>query len=149
MTQLIPPPLSELTTLRVGGPAARFAQADTEAELLELVRAADAAGEAVLLVAGGSNLLVCDAGFPGLAIAVRTAGVTIADRGDGYCDVTAAAGERWDDFVAWTLEQGLAGLEALSGIPGVGSARVIEPTLEDAFVRLVRGSATGVARSGA
>ncbi|MCW5954747.1 MAG: FAD-binding protein, partial [Propionibacteriaceae bacterium] len=119
--------LSELTTLRVGGPAGRLEAPASEEELIALVRACDAAGEPVLVLGGGSNLLVADAGFAGSVI--RTDGL----RGTAPDDVmacsgaflTAAAGESWDGFVASCVAQGFVGVETLSGIPGlVGSTPI-------------------------
>jgi UDP-N-acetylmuramate dehydrogenase len=116
--------LSALTTFRVGGPARRFVIARTEADLIAAVRAADARGEPVLLVGGGSNLLVADDGFPGLVVLVALRGFAAQPDGDGLGAV-ASAGEPWDDFVVWTLAHGRTGAEALSGIPGtVGAAPV-------------------------
>lgn len=122
------PTLAELTTLRVGGPARRVLTPGSEAELIEAVASCDAAGEPVLVVGGGSNLLVADAGFDGTV--VRTEGV----RGIGTDDVaacagaflTVAAGEPWDDFVASCVAQRFVGVEALSGIPGLVGATPIQ-----------------------
>ncbi|MEW1958603.1 UDP-N-acetylmuramate dehydrogenase [Kineococcus sp. NPDC059986] len=118
--------LASLTTLRVGGPARRFVRAATEAELVAAVSQADAAGEPLLLVAGGSNLLVADEGFDGTVVHVATEGVQVASEdacGGGI--VTVAAGHRFDDFVATAVQRGWAGVEALSGIPGsVGATPV-------------------------
>jgi len=124
--------LADHTTLRLGGPARRFVRATTEAALLEAVRTADAVGEPLLLVAGGSNLVVDDAGFPGTVVAVATRGVRADHDADGGSDptcggvlVTVAAGEPWDPFVARAVAEGWVGLEALSGIPGaVGSTPI-------------------------
>lgn len=125
--------LRELTTLRLGGPARRFVHARTEQELLHAVRSADAAGEPVLVVGGGSNLVVADAGFDGVVVQVATTGITddapqgLAP-GDPACGgtlVKVAAGENWDDFVAHAVRRGWVGIEALSGIPGsVGAVPV-------------------------
>ncbi|MDO7868660.1 UDP-N-acetylmuramate dehydrogenase [Nocardioides jiangxiensis] len=116
--------LRDLTTLRLGGPAASYVEATTDAELVEAVTHADAAGTPVLLVAGGSNLVVADEGFPGLVVKVATTGVTSREV-DGGVEVTAAAGEGWDDFVEHTVANGWVGVEALSGIPGaVGSTPI-------------------------
>ncbi len=121
--------LVEHTTLRLGGPAGRFVSATTEAELVEAVRRADAAGEPLLILGGGSNLVVSDAGFPGTVVAVATRG-TVADTGDeascGGVLVTVAAGEPWDDLVARAVESGWVGVEALSGIPGSVGATPIQ-----------------------
>jgi len=118
--------LADYTTLGLGGPARNFISAAGDAELIESVRAADAAGEPVLLIGGGSNLVISDAGFPGTVIHVNTRGITLADAGDGGVDVTVAAGEDWDTVVAATVAEGLAGLEALSGIPGRAGATPIQ-----------------------
>ncbi|MFB9377405.1 UDP-N-acetylmuramate dehydrogenase [Kineococcus gynurae] len=118
--------LAELTTLRVGGPARTHVVARTERELVEAVSAADAAGEPLLLVGGGSNLLVADEGFPGTVVQIATTGVSSGTQ--DFCSgsfLTVAAGEDWDAFVARTVELGLSGMEALSGIPGsVGATPV-------------------------
>ncbi|GAB4065987.1 UDP-N-acetylmuramate dehydrogenase [Angustibacter speluncae] len=121
------PTLAELTTLRVGGPAARLVEAHDEASLVEAVTAADAAGEPVLLVAGGSNLLVADEGFAGTVVLVRSRGVRVesADACSG-ATVTVAAGEPWDDLVARAVAEGWSGVEALSGIPGSTGATPIQ-----------------------
>lgn len=93
--------LSDLTTLRVGGPARTCVEATTADELVEAVRAADDAGEPLLLVAGGSNLLVSDDGFPGTVVLVRSRGVEVlsADACGGVT-LRVAAGEPWDAVVA-------------------------------------------------
>lgn len=121
--------LREHTTLRLGGPAARWVRATTEAELVEAVSTADAAGEPVLVLGGGSNLVVADAGFPGVVVEVATSGVR-PDVEDGTaCGgvlVTVAAGETWDDLVALAVERGWVGIEALSGIPGAVGATPIQ-----------------------
>jgi UDP-N-acetylmuramate dehydrogenase len=115
--------LADCTTLRLGGPARRFVRAGTEAELIEEVRAADAAREPVLILGGGSNLVVADAGFPGTVIQVATHGFS-SDGEPGL--VTVAAGEDWDAVVARAVAEGLAGLECLSGIPGRAGATPIQ-----------------------
>ena len=115
--------LADYTTLRLGGPARGFVRAGTEDELIEAVRAADAAGEPALILGGGSNLVVSDEGFDGTVIQVATRGVT-RDGGPGV--LTVAAGEEWDSVVARTVAEGLAGLECLSGIPGLAGATPIQ-----------------------
>lgn len=118
-------PLAERTTLRLGGPAARFVRATTSAELVDAVRALDVAGEPLLLLGGGSNLVVGDAGFPGTAVQVATRGRRLDPLGDGLVQLTVEAGEDWDAVVAEAVSQGLGGLECLSGIPGqVGATPV-------------------------
>lgn len=118
--------LSSLTTFRVGGPARRFVTVTSDEQFVDVVRDADGRGEPVLIVAGGSNLLVADAGFDGLVVKVATRGVQRVNSGaDGETLVTAAAGEPWDVFVAAAVGSGLAGIETLSGIPGsVGATPV-------------------------
>ncbi|NIH85905.1 UDP-N-acetylmuramate dehydrogenase [Amycolatopsis granulosa] len=110
--------LADHTTLRLGGPARAFAVAGTTAELLDAVRSADGP---VLLLGGGSNLVVGDAGFPGTVVKIATRGWRI----DGT-EVEVAAGQNWDEFVAATVEAGFGGLECLSGIPGSVGATPIQ-----------------------
>ncbi|WP_432536122.1 UDP-N-acetylmuramate dehydrogenase [Kineococcus arenarius] len=120
-------PLAPLTSLRVGGPARRLVTARTEDELVAAVREADAAGEPLLLVGGGSNLLVSDAGFDGTVVRVATTGVRLgSEDACGGAVVTAAAGERWDALVARAVASGWSGLEALSGIPGTVGATPVQ-----------------------
>ncbi|MGM1061023.1 UDP-N-acetylmuramate dehydrogenase [Saccharothrix sp. Mg75] len=119
-------PLAECTTLRLGGPAARFTRATTAAELVETVRALDAAGDPVLLLGGGSNLVVADAGFAGTVVQVGTSGRRLDPLGDGLVQLTVEAGEDWDSVVAEAVGQGLGGLECLSGIPGLVGATPVQ-----------------------
>lgn len=118
--------LSEVTTLRLGGPAETVVEATSEAELIAAVRTADAAGEPVLLVGGGSNLVVSDAGFDGTVVLVRTRGIDVSADACSGAMVTVAAGEDWDELVAHAVEQDWAGIEALSGIPGSVGATPIQ-----------------------
>ena len=120
------PALADYTTLGLGGRARSFVSAATEAELIDAVKAADAAAEPVLLIGGGSNLVISDAGFPGTVIHVNTRGIGYASVAEGAVDVTVAAGEDWDNVVAATVAEGLAGLESLSGIPGRAGATPIQ-----------------------
>ncbi|MFA6576920.1 MAG: FAD-binding protein, partial [Nocardioides sp.] len=126
----MPDLLADHTTLRLGGPAARFETATTEARLVELVTAADAAGEPLLVLGGGSNLVVADEGFPGTVVKVATTGVSADVEGDdptcGGVLVTVAAGEPWDAFVGTAVARGWVGVEALSGIPGCVGATPIQ-----------------------
>jgi UDP-N-acetylmuramate dehydrogenase len=117
--------LAELTTLRLGGPARALVEAGTSAELVGAVRDADGRGEPMLLVGGGSNLLVGDAGWAGTVVLVRTRGVTVDADGDART-LTVEAGEPWDDLVARAVTQGWAGIEALSGIPGLVGATPVQ-----------------------
>lgn len=111
--------LSEYTTLRLGGPARRVVVAETTDELVAQVRKLDEEGEPVLLVGGGSNLVVGDAGFDGTVVRIATTGWSDDFR-------TVAAGQDWDAYVAATVAAGLGGLECLSGIPGCAGATPIQ-----------------------
>lgn len=115
-------PFAELTTLRLGGPAERLVRAGSTVEVVAAVRAADDAGEPVLVLGGGSNLVVADDGVPGTTVEVATLGRSAYRRPDGDVLLTVAAGEDWDDVVAGALADGLVGLECLSGIPGRAGA---------------------------
>jgi UDP-N-acetylmuramate dehydrogenase len=117
--------LSQYTTLGLGGPAKSFVTAASDDELIAAVRAADATGDPVLVLGGGSNLVIADEGFPGTVVHVASRGVSYARSGDGVA-VAVAAGENWDDVVAATVTEGLAGLECLSGIPGRAGATPIQ-----------------------
>ena len=118
-------PLAGYTTLRLGGPARRFAAAADDVELVAQVWAADERGDPLLVLGGGSNLVVADAGFPGTVVHVATRGVRPRPDGDSVL-LTVAAGEDWDTVVAGTVADGLAGLECLSGIPGLAGATPIQ-----------------------
>jgi UDP-N-acetylmuramate dehydrogenase len=118
--------LADLTTLRLGGPARELVHATSETELLDAVRRADASGRPALLVAGGSNLVVADEGYDGVAVHVDTRGISVAEDTCGGAFVTVAAGEPWDDVVARAVDEGWIGVEALSGIPGSTGATPIQ-----------------------
>jgi len=122
--------LSEFTTLRLGGPARRFVDAATDEEIIAEARAADERGEPMLILGGGSNLVISDDGFPGTVIHVATQGIRRDEaglaNGGGAVAVTVAAGEDWDAVVASCVAEGLAGLECLSGIPGLAGATPIQ-----------------------
>lgn len=113
--------LSDRTTFGLGGPAARLLEVDTAEDLVRAVTEVDASGEPLLVLGGGSNLVVADAGFAGTVVAVRTRGFEVFADGD-RADVEIAAGEPWDEAVARCVAEGLAGVECLSGIPGLVGA---------------------------
>jgi UDP-N-acetylmuramate dehydrogenase len=117
----VPELLRRHTSLRLGGPARRWVEATTEDELVEAVAEGDSGGGPILILAGGSNLVVADDGFPGTVVKVATRGVET----DGS-RVTIAAGETWDNVVSGAVERGEAGIEALSGIPGSVGATPIQ-----------------------
>jgi UDP-N-acetylmuramate dehydrogenase len=112
---------AELTTLGVGGPIDRLVEVSDPDELIAAVGEADAAGRPLLVLGGGSNLIGPDAGWPGDVVVVRSRGV----ERDGS-RLVVQAGEPWDDLVAYTVEQRLAGMEALSGIPGSTGATPVQ-----------------------
>ncbi|MDH2389597.1 UDP-N-acetylmuramate dehydrogenase [Streptomyces sp. HNM0663] len=113
--------LAPLTTFRIGGPATRLVTAVTDDEIVAVVREADAAGTPLLIIGGGSNLVIGDKGFDGTALRIATKGCTL----DGTT-LELAAGEIWSDAVARTVEAGLAGVECLAGIPGSAGATPIQ-----------------------
>lgn len=114
-------PLSRHTTLRTGGPARYFIAAQTEAEIREAIQFANERQLPVLVLGGGSNVLARDEGFDGVVIHIASRGI---QRGASLHEVVAEAGEPWDDLVAWSVGQGMHGLENLSLIPGTVGAAV-------------------------
>src|SRR5947209_3230485 len=110
--------LPALTTIGLGGPAGRLLTVTDEHGAIEAV---STARDTVLVLAGGSNVVVADEGFPGTVVRIALRGV------EGSADeLTVAAGESWDAFVARCVEAGLAGVECLSGIPGSTGATPIQ-----------------------
>ena len=127
MLELHDEPIAMHTTMRVGGPAARMVVVETADELVDAVREVDDADEPLLVLGGGSNLVVADAGFAGTVVKVATRGVHVDSQDRcGGANVTVAAGEDWDGLVAVAVEQGWSGIEALSGIPGSTGATPIQ-----------------------
>lgn len=120
--------LADHTTLRIGGPARTWLEPGTEADLIDVVRTADETGQPLLVLGGGSNVVVADAGFDGTV--VHTGGLRGVRADDvAACSgafMTVAAGEPWDAFVATTIGAGQVGIEALSGIPGLVGATPIQ-----------------------
>jgi len=122
-------PLSERTTLRVGGPAARFVEASTTDELVDAVREAQAGFDEWMVLGGGSNVVIGDEGVDGTVIGIATRGVERLPDAPGSSRpirLRVQAGEGWDALVALTVENGWAGLEAMSGIPGSTGAAPIQ-----------------------
>jgi len=113
--------LAPLTTFRLGGPATRLVTATTDTEVIAAVREADDTETPLLIIGGGSNLVIGDKGFEGTALVIATRGFTL----DGT-HLELAAGEVWTEAVARTVEQGLAGVECLAGIPGSAGATPIQ-----------------------
>ena len=118
-------PLAPLTTLGLGGPARRLVTAYDEQSVVDVVRAADAAGEPLLVLGGGSNVVLPDEGFPGTVLRVAVHGLSAEASGNRVL-LTAAAGEDWDGLVAHCVAERLAGVEALSGIPGLVGASPVQ-----------------------
>ena len=123
---LTEPTFADLTTLRVGGEIDSYVTTSTEAELIDTVRAVDDAGEPLLIIGGGSNLLVADEGFSGVVLRDARTGIRVESADAcGGASITVPAGHSWDALVVEVIENGWVGVEALSGIPGtVGAAPV-------------------------
>lgn len=119
-------PLARWTTLGVGGPPQRLIEARTRSELVEAVSRADADGEPLLILGGGSNVVISDDGFPGTVVVVRTRGIAPDPDTCAGGWVEVEAGESWDDFVRWCIDHEYRGVEALSGIPGSVGATPIQ-----------------------
>jgi UDP-N-acetylmuramate dehydrogenase len=119
-------PLAPLTTIGIGGPARFFFRATTVDELRDALRWARDNDTRVFILGGGSNLLISDAGFDGLVIQLDLRGITVESEDAESVMVKAAAGEPWEPFVAYTVENGWAGVECLSGIPGSTGATPIQ-----------------------
>ena len=119
-------PLAPLTTLHMGGPAKQLVTGTSRYELVAAVAEADAASDDVLILAGGSNVVVSDTGFPGTVVLVRNRGSSIVRDGTGAVRMTVQAGEPWDVVVARAVAEGLSGIECLSGIPGSTGATPIQ-----------------------
>lgn len=126
MTEVAPVPLSQLTTLRTGGAPSRMVEAATADELVAVLRDVWAGGEPWFVLGGGSNLFVGDEPFDGTVVRIRTQGIErLPSPRPGFARLKVQAGHDWDDLVAYSVSVGLAGIEAMSGIPGtVGAAPV-------------------------
>lgn len=121
------PALSALTTLRLGGRAGRLVDAVSEAELVAAVREADDVGEPVLVLGGGSNLVVADAGFDGVVVRDARRGIAVDDADScGGASIRVPAGTPWVDVVDRAVASGWVGVEALAGIPGSTGATPVQ-----------------------
>jgi UDP-N-acetylmuramate dehydrogenase len=120
--------LADLTTLRLGGPADRFVGTETADHLVKVVREADAVGEPVLVLGGGSNLVVPDDGFPGVVVRDLRRGITVEDDAGsrGGVSLRVPAGTPWEDVVERAVAEGWVGVEALTGIPGSTGATPVQ-----------------------
>jgi UDP-N-acetylmuramate dehydrogenase len=111
------------TTLRLGGPASRLLVASSSAEIVQMLRDAS---PPVLVLAGGSNVVVGDDGFPGDVVLIRSRGVSVVSSGADFVVVRVEAGEPWDGFVTTAVASGWSGVECLAGIPGSAGATPIQ-----------------------
>ena len=115
--------LSKYTSFRVGGPASKIVQVSTEAEIIAAIE--DAGDSPILIMGGGTNVLISDKGFDGTVIRISNNSVQSEVDACSGATLTIGAGEDWDTFVQTTIDRGFAGLETLSGIPGtVGAAPI-------------------------
>ncbi len=119
-------PLAPLTTLGIGGPAKYFVPTESVAEIREVVEWASGKSKPLLVLAGGSNVLIADQGFDGVVLHIDLRGITVEREDREAVMVNVAAGEAWDDFVAMAVENRWAGIECLSGIPGSTGATPIQ-----------------------
>jgi UDP-N-acetylmuramate dehydrogenase len=110
----------------VGGPAQFFGEVDDEAALVRALSWADERRLPVTLLGGGSNVVVADRGVAGLVLRVTARGERVTPRSDGCVELLVGAGLPWDELVASTVQRGWAGLECLSGIPGLVGATPIQ-----------------------
>jgi UDP-N-acetylmuramate dehydrogenase len=119
------PRLSDWTTLGVGGPADAFVEVADVASLADALAEAEARHSRVLVLGGGSNIVVADEGFRGTVIHIAMKGLRLERQGDGAL-AHVAAGEDWCSFVSHCIAEGLAGTECLSGIPGLAGATPVQ-----------------------
>ena len=118
--------LAPLTTVGVGGPARHYVEAKSENGIIEAVRGADESGAQLLIIGGGSNLVIADGGWPGTVVRIASTGYSVAEDGTGSVLLDVEAGQPWDELVDFSVRQGLSGLEALSGIPGLTGATPVQ-----------------------
>ncbi len=121
-----PATLARYTTLRLGGAASRLETATSAEEIVQKVQEAESRDESVLVLAGGSNVVIGDQGFPGTVVLIRSRGYRVVAEDADTITVRVEAGEPWDDLVAATVEHGWSGLEGLSGVPGSAGATPIQ-----------------------
>ncbi|HEX5744429.1 MAG TPA: UDP-N-acetylmuramate dehydrogenase [Candidatus Saccharimonadales bacterium] len=135
-------PLSRYSTMRLGGPAAHLAEITDVQQIPEAVAWARGHGLPLLALGEGANVVFRDDGYPGLVLLIRNKGIDILEEDDRSVTIRAAAGEKWDDLVDFSVDRGLSGIEALTAVPGtVGGAPVQNvgcygQELSDTFQRL-------------
>lgn len=120
------PLLAELTTLRVGGPAQRVSRTATEDSFVGAIRDADDAGRDLLVLGGGSNVLISDEGFPGDVVIDTRRRIQVLETSADDVRIRISAGHPWDEVVAHAVSEGWSGIEALSGIPGSSGATPVQ-----------------------
>lgn len=118
--------LAPLTTLKVGGAARFFVEAKTDIEIIKAVSWAKGKNFPLLILGGGSNLLVSDNGFDGLVLRILTKGIDVFHSPDNSVEINVRAGEDWDDFVRYCAARKYQGIECLSGIPGTVGASPVQ-----------------------
>jgi UDP-N-acetylmuramate dehydrogenase len=118
--------MAALTTLRVGGPAQQLFVVDSAEAVVETVRACDRDRQPLLVIGQGSNLVVSDSGVSGAVVRVATRGIEVTSSDDDSVTLRLAAGESWDELVSSAVNEGWAGVEAMSGIPGLVGATPIQ-----------------------
>ena len=118
--------LADYTTLRLGGPARRFVTVTSSQEAIDAVAQASAEGENPFVLAGGSNVIIADSGWPSTVVYLRNCGITVLDSTSEHVTVQVSSGHNWDEFVQWALSEKLSGVECLSGIPGSAGATPIQ-----------------------
>lgn len=119
-------PLAPFTTLGIGGPARLFIRAETVDEIREALTWTAAQNEPLFILGGGSNVLIADEGFDGVVLQIDLRGITVREEDAEAVTVYVAAGETWDDFVSFAVDRAWAGIECLSGIPGLTGATPIQ-----------------------
>ena len=134
--------LASYTTLRLGGAPGRLVTVTRPDEIVQRVREAELLGQPIMILAGGSNVVIGDAGFPGTVVLVRSRGIRVLAEDGETVTIRVAAGEPWDDLVAATVDAGWSGVECLSGIPGSAGATPIQNV--GAYGQEVAETVTGV-----
>ena len=135
-------PLSTLTTMKLGGNANYVADVTTKDELQQIYNNSKKINQPVYVIGGGSNLIAHDEGFPGLIIHNKIMGITVTSDNAESTTITTGAGENWDGLVKYTIDLGLQGIEAMSGIPGTVGASPVQnigaygQELADTFISL-------------
>ena len=119
-------PLGDRTTIRIGGPARYFCEAESVDALVDALHNAQSEGLPFVILGGGSNIIFEDSGFDGLVLAIANRGISILEESPGQILVEVQAGEEWDRFVKYAVDRGWSGIECLSGIPGRVGATPIQ-----------------------